>query len=154
MLDITEISAIVAAAGVLVGVLYYILDMRNQNKMRQMDFIMRMPSSFIGKEVFETLATVAKTEYKNYDDFEQKCGIEARQISGFFEDLGLLVKRKIIHVNLVAQRYEVSDIYEKLKPWIEESRKRANNNPRLYEWFEYLYNELQKREQRSGVKNG
>jgi len=144
MVDITEISAMVAAAGVLVGVVYYILDMRNQNKMRQMDFIMRMPSSFIGKEVFETLATVARTEFKSYDDFEEKCGVEARQVGGFCEDLGLLVKGKIIDINLVAQRYEVSDIYEKLKPWIEESRKRANS-PRLYEWFEYLYNELQKR---------
>ncbi len=144
MVDITEISAMVAAAGVLIGVVYYIIDMRNQNKMRQMDFIMRMPSSFVGKEVFETLATVAKTEYKNYDDFEKKCGIEARQVGGFCEDLGLLVKGKIIDIDLVAQRYEVSDIFEKLKPWIMESRKRANS-PTLYEWFEYLYNELRKR---------
>ena len=35
MFDITEISAIVAAAGVLFGVAYYILDMRHQTKVRQ-----------------------------------------------------------------------------------------------------------------------
>jgi hypothetical protein len=27
------------------------------------------------------------------------------------------------------------------------------NNPQIYEWFEYLYNEMKKREQK-GVKNG
>ena len=147
MIDITQISAVVAAAGVLVGVAYYILDMRNQNKMRQMDFIMRMPSSFIQKEVFETLATVAKTEFKNYDDFEEKCGIEARQIGGFCEDLGLLVRRKVVDIGLVAERYDVNSVFEKLRPWIEEGRRRANS-PRLYEWFEYLYDEMKRREQR------
>jgi len=39
-----------------------------------------------------------------------------------------------------------------LKPWVEETRRRANN-PKIYEWFEYLYNEMKKREQGS-VKNG
>ena len=140
MVDITDISAVVAAAGVLVGVAYYVLDMRNQSRMRQMDFIMRVPSSFIGIEVFEALATVMKTEFRSFDDFEEKCGIEARQMGGFCEDLGLLVKRKVIDIDLVAERYNVNAVYEKLKPWIEESRRRANNR-KLYEWFEYLANE-------------
>ena len=143
MVDITEISAMVAAAGVLVGVVYYVLDMRNQSRMRQMDLIMGMSSSFIGREVFEALATVMKAEFKNYNDFEEKCGIEARQVGGWCEDLGLLVKRKVVDISLVAERYDVTTVYEKLKPWIEESRKRANN-PKLYEWSEYLSNEEKK----------
>ncbi len=147
VLGVTEISAIVAAAGVLVGVAYYILDMRNQSRMRMMDFIMRMPSSFIKRDIFETLATVQETEYRNWDEFEEKCGIEARQVSGWCEDLGLLVKRKVVDSNLVAERYDVTSFYEKLRPWIEESRRRANNDPHLYEWFEYLYNETKRKEQ-------
>jgi len=38
-------------------------------------------------------------------------------------------------------------IWEKLKPVIEEARKRYN--PRAYENFEYLYNEMKKREQQT-----
>jgi hypothetical protein len=147
MFDITEVSAVVAAAGVLVGVAYYVLDMRNQSKMRQMDFVLRLPSSFIRRDVFETIATVMKTEFKNFDDYEEKCGIEARQVGGLGEDLGLLVKRKVVDFNLVYERYGVTAVYEKLRPWIEESRKRANN-PKLFEWFEYLYDEEKKREQK------
>ncbi|MGA3190924.1 MAG: hypothetical protein ABSD73_00240 [Candidatus Bathyarchaeia archaeon] len=147
MVDITEISALVAAAGVLVGVAYYVLDMRNQTKMRQMDFVLRLPSSFIGRDVFETIATVMKTEFKTFDDYEEKCGIEARQVAGLGEDLGLLVKKKVVEFNLVYERYDVRSVYEKLKPWIEESRRRTNN-PRNFEYFEYLYNEEKKREQK------
>ena len=39
MVDITEISAIVAAAGVLVGVIYYLLDVRNQAMIRKTELI-------------------------------------------------------------------------------------------------------------------
>ena len=46
MLDITQISAVVAAAGVLIGVIYYILDMRHQRQVRQTDLIMRLYSTF------------------------------------------------------------------------------------------------------------
>jgi len=142
MVDLTEISAVVAAAGVLIGVAYYILDMRNQSRMRQMGFIMRVPSSFISREVFEALATVWKTEFKDFD-FEEKCGIEASQMSALCEDLGLLVKRKVIDISLVAERYNANAVYQKLRPWIEEGRRRTNN-PKLYEWFEYLANEEKK----------
>lgn len=35
MVDVTEISAVVAAAGVMIGVVYYILEIRHQTKARQ-----------------------------------------------------------------------------------------------------------------------
>ncbi len=37
MVDVVEVSAIISAVGVLVGVVYYILDMRNQTHMRRTD---------------------------------------------------------------------------------------------------------------------
>ena len=42
MVDATEISAIIAAAGVLIGVAYYILDMRHQGQERQTDLLVRI----------------------------------------------------------------------------------------------------------------
>ena len=42
MVDITDISAVVAAAGVLIGVAYYILDMRNQIRIRKTDLLIRL----------------------------------------------------------------------------------------------------------------
>jgi hypothetical protein len=35
VVGITEISAVVAAVGVIIGVVYYILDLRHQSKIRQ-----------------------------------------------------------------------------------------------------------------------
>jgi hypothetical protein len=147
VVDVQTISIAVASASVTLAAIYYMWQIRYQTKIRKMDFIMRMPSTFLSKEVFQTLATVRKTEFKNYDDFEEKCGVEARQVADFGENLGLLVKRKLVDISLVADRYDVNDVYERLRPWIEEMRKRANNQ-RLYEWFEYIVKEMKKREQK------
>jgi len=42
MLDIPSISAIVAAVGVIVGVVYYALQICHQTKLRQMDLLMNL----------------------------------------------------------------------------------------------------------------
>lgn len=42
MIDITEISAVIAAASVLIDVAYYVLDMRHQKQERQTDILVRI----------------------------------------------------------------------------------------------------------------
>jgi xanthosine utilization system XapX-like protein len=42
MVDITEISAVVAAAGVLVGVVYYMLDLRHQARISARAFLLSL----------------------------------------------------------------------------------------------------------------
>jgi hypothetical protein len=152
VVDIQTVSIAVASASVTLAAIYYMWQIRHQTKIRRMDFIMRMPSTFLSKEVMQTLAIVRKTEFENYDDFEEKCGVEARQVADFGENLGFLVKRKLIDIGLVADRYDMYEVHEKLRPWIEETRRRANN-PKLYEWFEYVVKEMKKREER-GAGNG
>ena len=146
MVDIQTVSIAIASASVTLAAIYYMWQIRHQTKIKEMDFVMRMPSTFLSKEVFQTTMTVRKTEFKNYDDYEEKCGVEARQVADFGENLGFLVKRKLVDISLVADRYSLDEIYEKLRPWIEETRRRANN-PKLYEWFEYVVKEMKKREE-------
>ena len=144
--DIQTVSIMLASASVIAGVIYYAFQIRQQTKIRQMDFIMRMPSTVSSKEVMQADVTLRKTKFENFDEYEEKCYVEARQAADFYENLGVLVKRKLVDISLVADIYSV-DSWEKLKPWIEETRRRANN-PKVYEWFEYLYNEMKKREQK------
>ena len=60
MVDITEISAIVAAAGVFVGVIYYILEIRHQTEIRETDLAIRMNPwmNVSGSELTNAIATV------------------------------------------------------------------------------------------------
>jgi len=151
MLDVTEISAMVAAAGVMVGVVYYILDMRNQARTRQTDLVMRLYSTYGSKDFQEAWATVRELEFKDYDDFIKKYGWSAAmsEVGLFFEGVGVLLHKKLVDISMIDDLFTgpVKMTWEKMKPMIEGHR-RQREYPQFYEWLEYLYNEMKKREER------
>jgi hypothetical protein len=89
-----------------------------------------------------------------YPEMEKKLGMMYPQTGYFFEELGILLHRKLIDISLVDDLFSgpIIRFWEGARPYIEEARKRLNE-PQYAEWFEYLYNKMKKREQR-GVKNG
>jgi len=155
MVGITEISVIVAAAGVLVGLVYYVLDMRNQNKVRQMDMIMRLYSYYCSEEYSKASGRYMATEFKDFEDFQQKYGVVGEHpvttafsiVLTFFEGVGVLLKRKLTNIELLHELFAVKMHWKKIEPIIEDVRKHFEE-PRLFENFEYLYNETEKYEKR------
>jgi hypothetical protein len=150
MVDIYEISAVVAAAGVLVGVVYYILDMRNQTRQRQTDLIMRLYSVRESKEFQESWARVMAKEFEEYKDYKKWHNwSDFITVGLYLEGIGILLNRKLIDIGLADDlfSYLIKTTWEKIRLVVEGVRKH-NNAPQIYEWFEYLYNEMQKREQK------
>lgn len=165
MVDITEISAIVAAAGVLVGVVYYILDIRYQARTRQTDLMMRLYLTWGSEEYKKGFGPFVGLEIKDYDSFVKKYGSltspEHSQIwtdidryTWFFNGIGYLVYHKFADVEQVEDLfgYTIIAFWEKTKPLVEGWRKQLNS-PKSARWLEYLSNEMKKREQ-AGVKSG
>jgi hypothetical protein len=161
LVDIQTISIAIASAGVFAAAIYYIIQIRHQTKTRNTDMVMRLYTHSGSKEVVEAMHKLFSTEFKDYDDFterysplmgEDPVAIALGMIIGFYEGIGILLHRKLVDVNLIEELFPVDAIWEKIKPLIEGARKQYNL-PQLCEWFEYLYNELKKREQ-VGVKFG
>jgi len=158
MLDIPSISAVVAAIGVLVGVVFAILQLRDLVKTRQTDLVMRLYSTFGSRDFQEAWITGSTWEFKDYPDFLQKygrhpkIGIETwvlfNSVATFFEGIGVLLYRKLIDIELVDDLLSspIKLAWESMKPIVEGSREQWKR-PQIWEWFEYLYNEMQKREQ-------
>ena len=156
MLDIPSISAVVAAVGVLVGVTLAYLEVRTLVKQRQTDLVMRLHHTWISKEYREAWTRVLTLEFEDYNDFVRKHGsitsgepasVAILMVAGFYESVGVLFHRKLIDIDLIEELLPVEMSWEKIAPLFVGWRKQANE-PRLAEWFEYLYNEMQKREQR------
>ena len=149
MFDITEISAIVAAAGVIVGGVLTVLEIRNLVRQRQTDLIMKLYSDFDNIEFQKVCREVLNREAKDVHDYENKYGlVEFTVVGMFFEGIGILLKRKLIDIALVDDMFTtpIKWTWEKIKDITLEARK-VRNQPEILEWFEYLYNEMKKREQ-------
>ena len=155
--DITSISAIIAAVGVLVGVVLTVQELRHVVRQRQTDLVTRLSYDIsTNREFLEASVDVVEAEFKDYDDFVKRYGklISKKQvpmsftmIGNFYEQVGVLLKNKLIDASLVDQLLPVLMMWEKMKPMIEGMREEYHDQG-IFEWFEYLYNEMKKREQR------
>ncbi|MHA3965140.1 MAG: DUF4760 domain-containing protein [Candidatus Thorarchaeota archaeon SMTZ1-45] len=151
-MDIASISAIVAAGGVIVGVVFTTLELRNLIKQRQTDLALRLYSHFGSREFLEARRTVMDLEFKDYNDYVKKYGpfgrVEAvSQVCMFFQGMGVLLHRRLLNISLVDELFSpisIKIIWEKMKPVVDGWRKQFNE-PNILEWFENLYDELQRR---------
>jgi hypothetical protein len=150
VVDIQTVSIVVASTGVLIAAIYYVLQIRNQTKIRQTDLVMRLYSTFGSKEFQDAWTRIESIEFKNYDEYVKKYGLgDYAQCATFFEGIGVLLQKKLIDINLVDALFSVplKFMYERMKPIIEGNREQLHNQ-RVFEHFEYLYNEMKKREQK------
>src|SRR4030042_1960786 len=112
-LGITEISAVIAAAGVLIGVAYYILDMRHQNKIRRTDLDLRLYSIAFSSEFQDAYMNIGNLQVKDYEDYvkygpwssESPVWTVSMQeafstVVSFYGLLGQLLRRKLIDIEL------------------------------------------------------
>jgi hypothetical protein len=164
VVDIQTVSIAVASAGVFAAAIYYIIQIRHQTKVRQTDLVMRLYSTLGSKEFVENDAKIINLGIKDLEDFMRKYEsfpkfMESPEYASymmdsmFFEGVGILLHRNLVSIDLVDDLFSgpIIIIWEKTKPLTEALRKYFNH-PQMAEWFEYLYNEMKKREQQLASK--
>ena len=157
MVDIQTVSIAIASASIVIAVVYYILQIQHQKKMRQTDLVTHLSRDIaLDREVLDAYVDIVEAEFEDYDDFVKKYGkfISKNQVprsfmmmGNFYEQIGVLLRNKLIDASLVDQLFPVSTTWEKMKPLVEGMRKEYHD-PTVFEWFEYLCNEMKKREQK------
>jgi len=165
MVDIPTLSIVFAAASVMAGVVYYAFQLRHMVKTRQMDIMMRLYLTWGNEDMKKAWGRVLALEIKDYHDFAKEYGtinsaerspvwVDIDRVGWFMNGVGFLVHGKFVDIGLVddLMGYGVIFLWEKMKPLVEGWRKQLNI-PKSFGWFEYLYDEMKKREQ-GGVKNG
>ena len=162
--DIQTISIAIASTGVLLASIYYIFQIRHQARTRQTEIETRQANLLIQIYNYYYREDFLNTEneilfqwkWKDFDEFWQKYGPETNvaafnkwdSVGTYFKGVGVLVKLKLIDLNLVDELMGTSIRlhWEKSGSIVKEFRARLW--PHAYEWFEYLYDELKKREQK------
>jgi hypothetical protein len=140
VVDVTQISAVVAVVGVLVGVAYYLLDVHNQAITRKTDLVIRLYSVISSKDFLEAWEKFRDREFNSLDDYKEKYGlVEYNQVMAVFEEVGVLLQRKLIDAGVVFDLFgdEIKEVKEKL------GKTSSKDRPA----FEHLYSQLKKREQ-------
>jgi hypothetical protein len=159
MVDVETISVIIGVVTVVAGVVYSSLQIREQTRTRHADFVMSVSTAYGTEEMVKALINVMNLEFKDVDDFARKYGnisaenpiyVSIMMVGDYFQGIGFLVHKKMLDVNVVTELLPVQ-IWEKIKPVIYGYRKKMNQ-PHIFQWFEYLYDEMKKREQKLNAR--
>jgi hypothetical protein len=156
MVDIQAFSIAIASAGVLAGVIYYILEIRHQSRLRQTESVIRLSPFFNmnAREMQEAITQVCSIEYENYNDYLERYSGKPENtmlkiLGNYFEGIGILVSKKLVDADIVYNFWGdiIQSSWEKIKPLIADMRK-DSGDLNMFVFWEYLYDEMKKRKQR------
>jgi hypothetical protein len=145
--------------GLLVGIVYYLIIMRNSQRNQQVQLETRQAQLFM--RLFEYLNSekfmkdwtdvVWVWEWTDYDDYWKKYGTEENleahvkhlNLWKFFDCVGILVNRGLVDLDFMSEMIttSVTRYWEKVEPLMMEYRDRFNS-PWQLRWTEYLANEM------------
>jgi hypothetical protein len=153
LVDVETISVIIAAATVVAGVVYSSLQVREQTRTRHADFVMTVSSAYGSEQMVKALINVMNLDFRDAEDFVKKYGkissensiyVDMMMVGDYFQGIGFLVHKRMIDTDVATDLLPVQ-IWEKIRPVIYGYR-RTMNQPRIFQWFEYLYDEMKKRQ--------
>ena len=103
MIDTTTVSAIVVAAGVVVGLAFTMMELRHMARARKMEVIMSVYREFGTKEMVEAMYSVGtlKREGNLAQLPPQEALTGAMQVAVAMEGLGVLLDEGLIDIRLV-----------------------------------------------------
>jgi len=146
-------SIIMAAASVVIALIYYTLIIRNADRTRKAQLFMQLYNIYNSVDFQKNHFYIMSLEWKDFKEYWEKYGPftnpETNAIiaseGGFFEGIGVLVKRKLIDTTLVDDLMagNIIGYWEKIGPVVKDIRITLNW-PQALEWAEYLYNEISK----------
>jgi hypothetical protein len=153
MIDISTVSIVIASAGVLAGVIYYVLEIRHQSRLRQTESVIRLSPWFNmnAREVQEAITQVCSIEYENYDDYLERYSGKPEQmmlkiLGNYFEGMGILVYRKLVEADIVYDFWGdiIQSSWVKIEPLVVDMRK-DSGDINMFAFWEYLFDEMKKR---------
>jgi hypothetical protein len=156
MVDVSTVSIAIASAGVLAGVIYYVLEIRHQSRLRRTESVIRLSPWFNmnAREVQEAVTQVCSIKYKNYEDYLERYSEKPEHmmlkiLGNYFEGIGILVYRKLVEADIVYDLWGdiIRSSWEKIQPLVADMRKDIGD-PNVFRFWEHLYTEMKKRREK------
>ena len=145
--EIQTVYYMVAATGVLVAAAYYVMNIRNTSKTRELQVTMQAFSLFGSKAFWEEFDELMAREWKSLEEYHEKYGRGLRLANTVFltlEEMGLLLRMRLISPRIPWELYGTYTfkLWEKYEPVIMELRRDFSRDAAL--WVEYFVREMRR----------
>ena len=164
MVDLAMLQVVrdfVAIFGVIAGLTYYVLTVRNQDKSRKAQLLMGLYEAYRSPEFRNQLSEILSQEWDDFDDFWEKYGIDTNpeawvkwvSVVSYFHGIGVLLRQELIDIDLVEELLVniILISWVRMGPIVKGFRENVartrSSRYDPYSGFEYLYSEIKRREQ-------
>ena len=166
--DVSLVFGGIQTTAIVVGIVLALMELRHLREQRkteldtrQAQLFMQVYSPFASKEFQHTFGTAGRMSFEDYEDFRQKYyGAEGSlredyesyvTVANYFEGVGMLVKRGLLDISFVENLLSthIVQFWSKFGSHMMETRENWKR-PRMWEWVEFLYRELEKQEEKLG----
>ena len=163
MLDIQTISFVVAGISVTIAAIYYLINIRINNRARQAMILSSLQSRIDTPEFWERYIDIVWV-YKemSYEEYRKKVlqskekSAQVMSVISTFYHIGWLVKMKLLDINAVLGfTFDVVAVYDIVMPHLARFGEEQGQpyNPGHYPYFTYLYDEIKKRRETLSKEN-
>ena len=148
------ILSLITTFSIFVGVIFALIQLRQSNKQRARESALQMLHSFQTPEFLNAVNIVFDLpEGLSKKEIDERLGEKLTSILvmfGTFESLGILVYKRDIDIRMVEDFFSGILILSgrKLKKYLEEIRT-SSNRQTYYEWYQWLYEQVEKRESKT-----
>ena len=145
-----RVISMAASLALITGVIIALIQLRNQQHLRELEIVMRLYATFGEEQFLRHYRRVASWQNETYAAFRQRNDpedyISLMVVSVFFENMGLLLKRKFARITLLDDLLSgpVLEIWPKVQPvWA--GLRAEYNQPSWSEWFEFFHDAMVRR---------
>jgi hypothetical protein len=143
MQDIQTVSIAIATIGLLVGIIYHIISLRNATQTRQAQLYMQFMNIGMDNELIKDLMIVNEWVWKDMEEFSKVVeSVDARAKFStavqYYNGMSIMVKENLIKLEMIPELLDVSvqTFWKKYQPLFGHSRR--------FDKIEYLCQEIQK----------
>lgn len=147
MVTITDWAAIATAIASALAATFFLFELRHMNKHRDLEITMKLFEWAETDRLRKAFRWVEKEfEFENFEKYKVdmadklEVGDYAYQVEAYFEEVGFLVNKKFVDIDVIVDRLGgyIVPIWRKLEPWIIAMRK-VRDDETFGEHFELLY---------------
>ena len=159
MLTLTDFASIFTAVGSITLAVFVLFELRHMGKHRDLEISMKLFEWAETDRLRKAFRWVEREfRFENFEKYEAEVaekfevGDYPYQVEAFFEEVGFLVNKKFVDIDVIVDRlgaYVVSN-WRKLEPWILAMRK-ERGDATFGEHFEILYQKTVKYMKRSST---
>jgi len=155
MVTFETVVEIVPVIGLTIALLYYAMNLRNQNITRKAQLTMNFYTHVTKREFWQQFINVVfHQQFKTIEEWDEKYGPQENPDAAtdlyttmqIFEGAGTLLKEGVIEADLLFRylpKIIIGTAWERYEPWITGLRA-SYNDPMFGEMFEYLKDEAKK----------